>query len=117
MGTPHGVRSECLKRNGNARGADQVTAIIRGLTESLRRGADGKSEASAYAIVTMWERDYIAAIAGVRADQVVNIRGKNGHVYQVVTGRTRSGETVTLYFDAHAMAGAEPALIPLVGRN
>jgi hypothetical protein len=79
----HRVRSDCLK--GNA--AHIESRIADGLMDSLKRGGDGKSENTAYPVMTMHEeRDLLAAKHIVLKTRETEVRGSDGHFYDVVHG-------------------------------
>lgn len=79
----HRVRSNCLK--GDA--ARIESRIADGLMDSLTRGGNGKIEATAYPVMTMHEeRDILGEKQIVLKTREVEVRGGNGHFYDVVHG-------------------------------
>jgi hypothetical protein len=112
--TTHGVRSDCLARAGDQREADLASAILRALGASLRGNADGKGEATAYRVISIWERDYLLFANGITGTGSSTIRGGDGHVYQVVNGTTKDGNSVSVYFDMNLLVADSPTLIPLI---
>jgi len=79
----HQVRSDCLK--GDA--ARVESRIADGLMHSLTHGGDGKSEDSAYPVMTMHEEaDVLRDKHIVLRTRDVEVRGSNGRFYDVVHG-------------------------------
>lgn len=94
----HQVRSNCLK--GDA--ARIESRIADGLMRSLTHGGDGKTEGSAYPVMTMHEEaDVLADRHIVLKTREVELRGSNGRFYDVVHGISlRDGVRVQdVYFD------------------
>jgi hypothetical protein len=97
----HRVRSDCLK--GGA--AHIETKIADGLLDSLKRGGNGKSEDTAYPVMTTHEeRDILAEKHVVLKTRDTEVRGSNGHYYDVVHGiSVWNGVSVQdVYFDVTA---------------
>jgi hypothetical protein len=70
--------------------------------DSLTRGGNGKIEATAYPVMTMHEeRDILGEKQIVLKTREVEVRGGNGHFYDVVHGiSVRDGVRVQeVYFD------------------
>ena len=81
--TAHRVRSDCLK--GDA--ARIESRVADGLKDSLTHGGNGRSEATAYPVMTMHEEaDVLGEKRIVLKTRDVEIRGSNGHFYDVVHG-------------------------------
>jgi hypothetical protein len=79
----HRVRSDCLK--GSA--ARIEARIADGLMDSLKRGGNGKSEKTAYPVMTLHEEsDILAEKHVVLKTRDTEVRGSNGHFYDVVHG-------------------------------
>ena len=79
----HRVRSDCLK--GDA--AHIEARIAAALMDSLKRGGNGKSEETAYPVMTLHEEhDILAEKHIVLKTREVEVRGSNGHFYDVVHG-------------------------------
>ncbi len=79
----HRVRSDCLK--GDA--ARVESRIADGLMHSLTHGGDGKSETSAYPVMTRHEEsDILLDKRIVLRTRDVEVRGSNGRFYDVVHG-------------------------------
>jgi hypothetical protein len=115
----HRVRSDCLK--GDAGRIE--SRIADGLMDSLKRGGNGKSENTAYPVMTMHEEADILADKGiVLRTRDVEVRGSNGRFYDVVHGISLSDgiRVQDLYFDVttqvkarnSAMAAADSASSP-----
>jgi hypothetical protein len=97
----HRVRSDCLK--GDA--AHIESRIADGLMDSLKRGGNGKNENTAYPVMTVHEeRDILADKHIVLKTRETEVRGSNGHFYDVVHGISlRDGFRVEdVYFDVTA---------------
>ena len=122
----HRLRSHCLK--GNA--ARIESRIAKGLMASLKHGGNGKSEKTAYPVMTMHEEnDILADKHIVLKTRDVEVRGSNGHFYDVVHGISLVPGDVRVqqvYFDvtaevngrssAMAVADAVQAALPDPGR-
>jgi hypothetical protein len=79
----HRVRSDCLK--GDA--ARIESRIADGLMDSLTRGGNGKSENTAYPVMTMHEEaDILQDKHIILKTRDVEVRGSNGRFYDVVHG-------------------------------
>lgn len=98
----HRLRSDCLKGDAariESRIADQLMA-------SLRHGGNGKSEETAYPVMTMHEEsDILADKHIVLKTRDVEVRGSDGCFYDVVHGISlRNGEVgiQDVYFDVTA---------------
>jgi hypothetical protein len=79
----HKVRSDCLK--GDA--ARVESRIADGLMHSLTHAGNGRSEDSAYPVMTMHEEaDVLIDKHIVLKTRDVEVRGSNGHFYDVVHG-------------------------------
>ncbi len=94
----HRVRSDCLK--GDA--ARIESRIADALMDSLTHGSDGSSERSAYQVMSMHEEtDILARKDILLRTRDVEVRGSNGHFYDVAHGiSVRYGVRVeAVYFD------------------
>jgi hypothetical protein len=94
----HRVRSDCLK--GDA--ARMESRIADALMDSLTHGSDGSSEKSAYLVMSRHEETDILAKKNILLrTRDVEVRGSNGHFYDVAHGiSVRYGISVqTVYFD------------------
>jgi hypothetical protein len=79
----HRVRSDCLK--GDA--ARVESRIADGLMDSLKRGGNGKSENTAYPVMSLHEeRDILGEKHIVLKTRDTEVRGSNGRFYDVVHG-------------------------------
>lgn len=97
----HRVRRDCLK--GDA--ARIESRVADGLMDSLMRGGNGKTEETAYPVMSMHEEgDVLAEKNIVLKTRDVEVRGSNGHFYDVVHGISlRQGVRVEdVYFDVTA---------------
>jgi hypothetical protein len=111
----HRVRADCLK--GDAARAE--SRIADGLMRSLTQGGDGRSEASAYPVMTQHEEaDVLADDHIVIKTRDVQVRGSNGRFYDVVHGISiRNGiQTRDVYFDVTAqVTGRSTAMLAADG--
>jgi len=79
----HRVRSDCLKGSG----ARIESKIADGLLDSLKRGGNGKSESTAYPVMTLHEeREILSDRHIVLKTRDTEVRGSNGRFYDVVHG-------------------------------
>ncbi len=79
----HVLRSHCLR--GDA--ARIESRIAKGLMASLKHGGNGRTEESAYPVMTMHEEnDILADNHIVLKTRDIEVRGSNGHFYDVVHG-------------------------------
>jgi hypothetical protein len=94
----HRVRSDCLK--GDA--ARIESRIASGLMDSLMHGGNGKSEQTAYPVMSLHEEEDILKDKHILLKtRDTEVRGSNGRFYDVVHGiALRSGFYVQdVYFD------------------
>ena len=96
----HAVRADCLKRSGDPAKADVEDAIARGLYQSLRRNADGKTEQTAFIVASLREEDFLlTALDAAKSGQAL-IKNQNGSLYDVISASNRkTGEKLSVYFD------------------
>jgi hypothetical protein len=97
----HRVRSDCLK--GNA--ARIEARIADGLMDSLKHGGDGKSESTAYPVMTLHEElDILGEKHIAFKTRETEVRGSDGHFYDLVHGISlQNGVWVKdVYFDVTA---------------
>lgn len=102
----HALRSDCLAASGREPAARIESTIADGLIHSLMDSGDGNSEASAYVVMTQREEMDVLAnrhlLVKLRQTQ---LRGLNGHLYDVVQGTSAAdGASVrTVYFDVSSL--------------
>jgi hypothetical protein len=97
----HRVRSDCLKGNV-ARGEAKIAD---GLMDSLKRGGNGKSENTAYPVMALHEeRDILQEKQILLKTRDTEVRGSNGHYYDVVHGISlwNGVHVQDVYFDVTA---------------
>jgi hypothetical protein len=97
----HRLRSDCLK--GDASRIE--SRIADGLMDSLKHGGNGKSERTAYPVMSQHEeRDLLADRHVVLKTRDTEVRGSDGRFYDVVHGVTlwNGLRTVDVYFDVTA---------------
>lgn len=98
----HALRSDCLAASGREPASRIESNIADGLIHSLMDSGDGNTEASAYVVMTQREEMDVMAnrhlVVKLRQTQV---RGVNGHFYDVVQGTSATDGAVvkTVYFD------------------
>jgi hypothetical protein len=102
----HALRSDCLAASGRDPAARIESAIADGLIHSLMDSGDGNTEASAYRVMTQREEMDVLAnrhlLVKLRQTQV---RGDNGHLYDVVQGTSAADGALvrTVYFDVSSL--------------
>jgi hypothetical protein len=100
----HFVVGDCLRRAGDAAGADREVAIGRGLADSLRDSGDGKSMKTAYKVVTLSEEGFVLTMLGFKEEQQSLLRDKDGHQYDLIEGKDeKTGEMRHAYFNVDAL--------------
>jgi hypothetical protein len=100
----HALRSDCLGATGRAPAAKIESAIAAGLIHSLMDSGDGNTEASAYVVMTQREElDVLANRHLVVKLRQTQVRGANGHLYDVVQGTPAAGTLRTVYFDVSSL--------------
>jgi hypothetical protein len=102
----HALRSDCLAATGREPAAKIESNIAEGLIHSLMDSGDGNTEASAYVVMTQREEmDVLANRHLVVKLRQTQVRGDNGHLYDVVQGTSATdGATVkTVYFDVSSL--------------
>jgi hypothetical protein len=102
----HALRSDCLREVGDSEGARIESDIARGLIHSLMDSGNGKSEKSAYVVVSAREEMDVLANRHIQfKTRDTTIRGSDGRYYDVVHGVSIEGgysvsiEPRTVYFD------------------
>lgn len=97
----HRVRSDCLK--GDA--ARIESRIADGLMDSLKHGGDGKSEGTAYPVMSLHEElDILGEKHILFKTRETEVRGSDGHFYDMVRGIAVSNGVwcKDIYFDVTA---------------
>ncbi len=102
----HSLRSDCLKQVGDSEGARIESDIARGLIHSLMDSGNGKSEKTAYVVVSAREEMDVLANRNIQfKTRDTTVRGSDGRYYDVVHGVAIDGgyslsiEPRTVYFD------------------
>jgi hypothetical protein len=107
----HRLRSRCLK--GDA--ARVESRIAKGLLASLKHGGNGRSERTAYPVMTMHEESDILADKHIALrTRDIEVRGSNGHFYDVVHGISLLGGEVwaqNVYFDVTAQINGRSSAV------
>jgi len=116
----HALRAECLRQAGDAAKAKIEDDIAKGLIHSLMDGwggphgllgaAAGATEESAYVVDTYYEEEDVLANRHIQAKtRQTEIRGSNGHYYDLIHGVAISGSGTAvdaqgrdIYFDITA---------------
>ncbi|HEV2702200.1 MAG TPA: hypothetical protein VGV09_11250 [Steroidobacteraceae bacterium] len=102
----HALRSDCLAASGREPASRIESNIADGLIHSLMDSGDGNTEASAYVIMTeREERDVLANRHLVVKLRQTQVRGVNGHFYDVVQGTSATDGALvkTVYFDVSSL--------------
>jgi hypothetical protein len=108
----HALKSDCLREGGDAAKAAIEGDIAKGLIHSLMDSGDGKSERTAYVVVSLREEDDVLANRNITLrERQTEVRGGDGRYYDVVHGlELELGSPLKrdVYFDISAfMAGRE----------
>jgi hypothetical protein len=83
----HALRSDCLRDGGDEAKARIEDAIAKGLIHSLMDSGDGKTEHSAYVVVSQREEDDVLANRNILFHgRDTEVRGADGRYYDVVHG-------------------------------
>jgi hypothetical protein len=101
----HALRSDCLAASGRELAAKIESNIADGLIHSLMDSGDGNTEASAYVVMTQREEmDVLANRHLVVKLRQTQVRGDNGHLYDVVQGTSATDVAVrAVYFDVSSL--------------
>jgi hypothetical protein len=102
----HALRSDCLAATGRDALARIESSIADGLIHSLMDSGDGNTEASAYVVMTRREEmDVLANRHLVVKLRQTQVRGDNGHLYDVVQGTSAADGAIvkTVYFDVSSL--------------
>jgi hypothetical protein len=94
----HRIRGDCLK--GDASRIE--SRIADGLMDSLKRGGNGKKEETAYPVMSLHEeKDILSDKHIVLKTRDTEVRGSNGHYYDVVHGLSlwNGVRTLDVFFD------------------
>ena len=95
----HAIRAECFAKLGETNRANLESSIARGLENSLLNSGDGKSEATAYKVMTMREERFVLSQLRVTEQKQALVQGKDGP-FDVIDGpQAPSGNTLSLWFD------------------
>jgi hypothetical protein len=94
----HAMRSDCFDRLGDKANASRELMIGRGLAASLLGSGDGKSQATAFIVVTLNEEGFVLRGLGVtQAGQ--SLVTQNGHEYDEIDGTDKTGQKVSVFFE------------------
>lgn len=101
----HALRSDCLAATGREPAAKIESNIADGLIHSLMDSGDGNTEASAYVVMTQREEMDVLANRQLAVKlRQTQVRGDNGHLYDVVQGTSATDVAVrTVYFDVSSL--------------
>jgi hypothetical protein len=102
----HALRSDCLAASGREPAARIESNIADSLIHSLMDSGDGNTEASAYVVMTQREEmDVLANRHLVVKLRQTQVRGANGHLYDVVQGTAATDGALvrTVYFDVSSL--------------
>lgn len=101
----HALRSDCLAVTGQQSAAKIESNVADGLIHSLMNSGDGNTEGSAYVVMTQREElDVLANRHLVLKGRETQMRGSNGHLYDVIRAVSdRDAESIeNVYFDANS---------------
>jgi len=102
----HALRSDCLAATGKQGAAQVESGIADGLIHSLMDSGNGDTEAGAYVVMTQREEmDVLANRHLVVKLRQTQIRGENGHLYDVVqaTSATDGATVRRVFFDVSSL--------------
>jgi hypothetical protein len=113
----HALRSDCLAATGREPAARIESNIADGLIHSLMDSGDGNSEASAYVVMTQREEmDVLANRHLVVKLRQTQVRGADGHLYDVVQGTAATDGAVvkTVYFDVSSLVNGRKSRLAAI---
>jgi hypothetical protein len=113
----HALRSDCLAATGREPAARIESNIADGLIHSLMDSGDGNSEGSAYVVMTQREEmDVLANRHLVVKLRQTQVRGANGHLYDVVQGTAATDGAVvrTVYFDVSSLVNGRKSRLAAI---
>ncbi|MBZ5531873.1 MAG: DUF4919 domain-containing protein [Acidobacteriia bacterium] len=85
---------------GEVKQAEFHRAVFKGLVDSILHSGDGKTPETAYVVVTVHEEYVVLSMLGLQPQGQALLHDK-GHSYDVMKAKDKkSGEAVTLYFNA-----------------
>lgn len=102
----HAIRSDCLAAAGQPAAATIETHIADELIHSLMDSGDGRTEASAYVVMTAREEMDVLANRHLAKLRQTELRGSKDHLYDViqVTSPSHDEEVQNVYFDVSSFA-------------
>jgi hypothetical protein len=109
----HAMRAACFEKAGDMQRAELEHAIERGLIDSLRKGADGRTRDTAYVVHSYREEVFAMEDAGLNGAAVLSLWGPNYHRYDLVrTFNRASGERRIVWFDSQLMIEGMAQFVP-----
>jgi Domain of unknown function (DUF4919) len=102
----HLVRSACFNKMGELGRAAREDTIVQGLRDSIFASGDGKSEKTAFVVVTLDEERFVLSTKGLRESGQA-LLGGGGHSYDLLTGVAKDGTSEQVYFQIDAMMASE----------
>ncbi len=110
----HAMRAECFEKAGNAAQAALEHGIERGLMDSLRKGADGKTRGTAYVVGSYREQEFAMEAADlVDGSAMLSLWGPDYRHYDLVVARSRAtGERRVVWFDSELLIEGLAQFLP-----
>jgi len=106
----HLMRETCFDKTGDKSSAVQEHAIALGLGRSVMKSGDGKSEDTAFVVVTQNEEGFALAMLGRHETMQSLVTGKN-HSYDLLDAKDdTTGDVISVYFQIDAIFAGEMKL-------
>lgn len=102
----HMVRSECFDSKGELALSAREDTIVAGLRDSIFGSGDGKSEKSAFVVVTLDEEEFVLSSLGLHESQQALLKS-DGHSYDAIDASDEKGAKSTVFFQIDVITAAE----------
>jgi hypothetical protein len=89
----HAVKANCLMRSGDQAKANAQDAIARGLFQSVRGNADGKSEQTAFIVASLREEDFMLVALGATKTGQALLKSPEGRLYDVISATVKPAKS------------------------
>ena len=107
----HMVRSECFDKKGELAKSAREDTIVSGLKDSIFGSGDGRSEKSAYVIVSLDEEEFVLSSLGLNGGTQALLHD-GGHSYDLIQAADEKGLKSSVYFQIDAIEAAEDRAKP-----
>jgi len=104
----HMVRSECFDRKGELANSAREDTIVSGLRDSILGSGDGRTEKSAFVVVSLDEEQFVLSTLGLNQGSGTQaIVRDGGHSYDLIAAADEKGAKSTIFFQVDAITAVE----------